>query len=558
MASLIRQPDLRSPRSERLLDFARKADGPLSARIEKNLGHFHYWVGDYRKAESLFYSAQQRYRNHEDKEGEIAATWLLGYVADDENCYYEAESRYREGTKLARQISPYKPELVATGRHLIGCTLYHQGKFEEAEIEFNRARRLALRARKDVPDLLARIDRRLGVVALELKRFNDAESKLNDVAGLVEQINRPRDGARISRQLGRLYLQRGNLEKSEEALQQALEGFGDLGARRGIGYTYHDLATLRRMQGRLEEAKKLCMKSLKIAEETGSLYGQARVYEELANILEAESASQEDVNRRRYSACNIYKVIRHQRASILLEQLKKAGALKPRIPEGVRGIMFDLMDTLAHLESDIYEETHRRAADALGVSPERFNWAWTESRESASTGDFHSSKERIEWVAGELDVNLSDEQIRQMAKEEKTMWQEKVQLDEGAIPLLEHLHNLGYKLAIVSNCPVAMRNMGKSLDIGHLVDAFVSSHEVGTLKPEPMIYRRALERLGLEASECVFIGDGDDHELDGAREMGMYTIRINRPRPPYTNIKEESLDWDFEVNGLKELIPLFQ
>lgn len=558
MASLIRQPDLQSPRSERLLDLARKADGTLAARIEKNLGHFHYWVGDYRKAESLFYSAQQRYRNHEDKEGEVATTWLLGYLADDENCYREAESLYREGTELADQVKPYKPELVATGLHLIGCTLYHQGKFREAEMEFSRAYELI--AGEDVPDLRARINRRLGVLAIEFRQLDDAEKILVSVAELVEQINRPRDSARISRQLGRLYLRRcgGDLEKAEEVLQQALKGFEDLGARRGIGYTHHDLAILRRMQGRLEEAKKLCMRSLKIAEETGSLYGQARAYEELANILEAKSASPEDVNRKRYRACNIYKVIRHQRASILLEQLKKADALKPRIPEGVRGIIFDLMDTLAHLEPGIYEETHRKSAHALGVSPERLKWAWTNSRKRASIGSFRSTKARIEWVARQLDVTLSDEQLSRIVEEEETMWQKKIQLDKDAISLLEHLRDLGYGLAIVSNGPVAMRDMGKSLGIGHLVDTFVSSLEVGTLKPEPMIYRRTLERLGLEASECVFIGDGDDHELDGAREMGMYAIRINRPRPPYTNIKEESLDWDFEVNGLEELTPLFQ
>jgi len=100
--------------------------------------------------------------------------------------------------------------------------------------------------------------------------------------------------------------------------------------------------------------------------------------------------------------------------------------------------------------------------------------------------------------------------------------------------------------------------MDESLGIRDFVNAFVPSHEVAVLKPEPEIYQRTLERLELKASECIYIGDGDDRELDGARKEGIYTIRINRPRPPYTNPKKESLDWDSEVDSLKEIKSLFQ
>jgi putative hydrolase of the HAD superfamily len=49
----------------------------------------------------------------------------------------------------------------------------------------------------------------------------------------------------------------------------------------------------------------------------------------------------------------------------------------------------------------------------------------------------------------------------------------------------------------------------------------VFSFEVGTAKPEPRIYLEALQRLGVEGSNAVFIGDGADDELLGAERTGL-------------------------------------
>ncbi|WP_308447807.1 HAD family hydrolase [Micromonospora sp. AKA38] len=44
-------------------------------------------------------------------------------------------------------------------------------------------------------------------------------------------------------------------------------------------------------------------------------------------------------------------------------------------------------------------------------------------------------------------------------------------------------------------------------------------------KPAPAIYRLAAERLGVRPAECVFVGDGADGELAGARAVGMTAFR---------------------------------
>jgi FMN phosphatase YigB (HAD superfamily) len=103
-----------------------------------------------------------------------------------------------------------------------------------------------------------------------------------------------------------------------------------------------------------------------------------------------------------------------------------------------------------------------------------------------------------------------------------------------------------------------MACLREALGLSLYVDAFILSSHVGVTKPNQLIYTRATDSLRLQASQCVFVGDGNDHELDGARQVGMYTIKINRPSAPYTNLKKSSLHWDMEVKELQELKLLFE
>lgn len=555
MASIINEP-LSKPRSILLLQYANEVGGLLAARVEKNLGQFYYWNGIHEKAEPLFLQARDRYDAEKDIVGKVATIWLLGYLADDENRYQDAQKLYELGTNLAEQFTPYNRELVANGHHLIACTLYHQGRFDEAEAEWYRARQLI--EKKPPLHLLARIDRRLGSVALALGRLDEAEKRFSEVSESIMQIERPRDAARVARQLALLHLQRNELEQAEILIESALKGFTEINALRGRGYTLHAKAILRRKQGRLSEAKELCQKSLDIAKEAGSLYGEATALEEFANILETEDVSSDEINRHRQHACNIYTIISHQRGHELSKFLKNIDAQPPPLPQNIKGVMFDLMDTLVYLEDGVYEGTQRKLARELEISFERFKLAWTSSRINASTGLFKTTEQRINWITKELGISIPKETLENMASEIETMWKDNVQLYDETVPLLEHLHKNGFRIAVVSNGPTAMESLKDKLGLSTLVDAFTLSHQVGILKPNPRIYNITLRHLGLKPSECIFVGDGNDHELDGAREVGLYCIRIRRTRPPYSNIKNESLDWDREINNIKELEALLQ
>jgi putative hydrolase of the HAD superfamily len=47
------------------------------------------------------------------------------------------------------------------------------------------------------------------------------------------------------------------------------------------------------------------------------------------------------------------------------------------------------------------------------------------------------------------------------------------------------------------------------------------------VKPEPAIFQLCLERLGLPAGSCLFVGDGGSNELSAARAAGLTTVLMS-------------------------------
>jgi putative hydrolase of the HAD superfamily len=80
-----------------------------------------------------------------------------------------------------------------------------------------------------------------------------------------------------------------------------------------------------------------------------------------------------------------------------------------------------------------------------------------------------------------------------------------------------------FKLSVLSNADVSLRGRLERDGIHHLFDDIVVSAEVGMAKPEPAVFRLAVERLGLAPRECVFVDDWD-RNVEAAREVGMPAV----------------------------------
>jgi HAD superfamily hydrolase (TIGR01509 family) len=98
-----------------------------------------------------------------------------------------------------------------------------------------------------------------------------------------------------------------------------------------------------------------------------------------------------------------------------------------------------------------------------------------------------------------------------------------------ALPVLRALRAAGVRVALVSNIGFDLRPMATGLGIADLVDAYALSYEVGACKPEPAIFRAALDRLGATPEEALMVGDTAADA--GAAAIGCRCL-ILPPDPP--------------------------
>jgi epoxide hydrolase-like predicted phosphatase len=73
--------------------------------------------------------------------------------------------------------------------------------------------------------------------------------------------------------------------------------------------------------------------------------------------------------------------------------------------------------------------------------------------------------------------------------------------------------------------------------LGELFDVAVISGEVGMHKPQPEIYELAVERLGVEPAECVFVDDLREN-CAGAEAVGMTSVLHRRPAETIALLEE--------------------
>ena len=79
----------------------------------------------------------------------------------------------------------------------------------------------------------------------------------------------------------------------------------------------------------------------------------------------------------------------------------------------------------------------------------------------------------------------------------------------------------------MSNCAADIPRVWSKLGIAKYIDHCVFSCQVGAVKPEPEIYRSALDALNLLPNETLYVGDGSDEELSGAARCGMQLVLIS-------------------------------
>lgn len=84
-----------------------------------------------------------------------------------------------------------------------------------------------------------------------------------------------------------------------------------------------------------------------------------------------------------------------------------------------------------------------------------------------------------------------------------------------------------YKLGVVSNFYGNLDVVCTEFGLDTLFEATVDSVVVGVKKPDPAIFRLALERLDVRASETFVVGDSYERDIVPSKSLGCRTIWLN-------------------------------
>lgn len=117
------------------------------------------------------------------------------------------------------------------------------------------------------------------------------------------------------------------------------------------------------------------------------------------------------------------------------------------------------------------------------------------------------------------------------------------------IETLQYLKQQGFKLGVVTGKyrkPVL--DVLNHFHLNSLFEVVVTTYEVKNHKPSPKVVLEAARRLGVEASECVVVGDSSA-DVESGKRAGALTVAISRETSSRQQLEKTEPDLVIENVG---------
>lgn len=202
----------------------------------------------------------------------------------------------------------------------------------------------------------------------------------------------------------------------------------------------------------------------------------------------------------------------------------------------VKAVFFDAGNTLIYIDPDRMLEIFRE----VGVEAERGDFLRAEAEARArlarkvAEGNGQTGTEAHIWQeyfvrlfqgAGvpEPLVPAVGERVKK-AHRDLHLW---THVQPGTREALEELREAGYRLAVISNADGRVEGLLERTELRPFFEFVIDSHVVEVEKPDPEIFRHALERMGVEPGESVYVGDLYPVDVLGARTAGLHAVLLD-------------------------------
>lgn len=128
--------------------------------------------------------------------------------------------------------------------------------------------------------------------------------------------------------------------------------------------------------------------------------------------------------------------------------------------------------------------------------------------------------------------------------------------EADALPVLERLRSMGYRLALVSN-GADDANTQVLVDKAGLrpyLEVIISSAAEGIRKPNPKIFINTLKMMNVPPERAVMVGDTLGADILGARNAGVFSVWVTRrANTPGNRAHADTIRPDAEIETLSEL-----
>jgi HAD superfamily hydrolase (TIGR01509 family) len=184
-------------------------------------------------------------------------------------------------------------------------------------------------------------------------------------------------------------------------------------------------------------------------------------------------------------------------------------------------------------DPDLLAAGHDAGLRALGREPqpaltERFRAAYLPLLGAPGALEEVEYGALIGRLLAESGIDADEVDVGRFLEAEHASWQPAHRLDSTTHALLEALRERGLRLGLVSNAfdpPALLHRDLERLGIAARIDVAVFSSEVGWRKPHPAGFQRALDVLGVDAAQTLFVGDSLAADIAGAAALGMHTCQ---------------------------------
>lgn len=204
----------------------------------------------------------------------------------------------------------------------------------------------------------------------------------------------------------------------------------------------------------------------------------------------------------------------------------------------LEAVLFDWGDTLFHFA---YDDELLEAGWAAGLaatarddlpSPEAAAAVFRERYLPLLVGSESPDEVAYPWLVRELlggfGIEPTEEEVNRFLVAEHATWAPARQLGAHSHSLLDAIRERGLKVGLVSNAFDPEWLLLEDLErmgLAERLDVAVFSSAVGKRKPHPLIFETALEALGVEPGNALFVGDRRYPDIGGAKGVGMTTMQ---------------------------------